>query len=65
MTTVSPGTTESELADSITDEAAREAMVAYRADLLPADSIAAAVAYAVDQPAEVDVNEVIVRPAAR
>jgi NADP-dependent 3-hydroxy acid dehydrogenase YdfG len=65
VTTISPGVTESELADSISDPVAREVMVAYRANAIPAASIADAVAYAVGQPAEVDVTEIIVRPAAR
>jgi NADP-dependent 3-hydroxy acid dehydrogenase YdfG len=63
-TLISPGVTESELAESISDATAREAMRAYRAVALPASAIANAIAYAVAQPADVDVNEVIVRPAA-
>ncbi|MEE1783776.1 SDR family oxidoreductase [Streptomyces sp. SP17BM10] len=62
VTLVSPGVTESELADGISDPAAREAMRTYRAVALPASAVAAAVAYAISQPAEVDVNEVVVRP---
>jgi NADP-dependent 3-hydroxy acid dehydrogenase YdfG len=62
VTTISPGVTESELADSITEPGAQEAMRAYRAVTLPADAIAGAVAYAIGQPDGVDVNEVIVRP---
>ncbi|MEV6954184.1 SDR family oxidoreductase [Streptomyces sp. NPDC051183] len=64
VTLVSPGVTESELADGIGDPAAREAMKAYRAVALPASAIADAIAYAVSQPAHVDVNEIVVRPAA-
>ncbi|MFD7916915.1 SDR family oxidoreductase [Streptomyces sp. NPDC059752] len=64
VTLVSPGVTESELAEGISDPAAREAMNAYRAVALPASAIAGAIAYAVAQPAEVDVNEIVVRPAA-
>ncbi|OBG79940.1 oxidoreductase [Mycobacterium sp. E802] len=64
VTVVSPGVTESELAESISDEAARSAMRDYRAVAIPASAIADAVAFAVGQPAEVDVNEIIVRPAA-
>lgn len=64
VTLVSPGVTESELADGIFDPAAREAMKTYRAVALPASAIAGAVAYAVAQPAGVDVNEIVVRPAA-
>ncbi|MFD9408734.1 SDR family oxidoreductase [Streptomyces sp. NPDC059989] len=64
VTLVSPGVTESELADGIGDPAAREAMKAYRAVAMPASAIAEAIAYAVSQPARVDVNEIVVRPAA-
>lgn len=32
---------------------------------IPADSIARAVAYAIEQPAEVDINEIVIRPVAR
>ncbi|MET8978903.1 SDR family oxidoreductase [Streptomyces sp. NPDC004539] len=64
VTLVSPGVTESELADGISDPVAREAMRTYRALALPADAIAAAVAYAVGQPEGVDVNELVVRPRA-
>ncbi len=39
-------------------------MKAYRAVALPAAAIANAIAFAIDQPADVDVNEIIVRPAA-
>ncbi|MFD8888755.1 SDR family oxidoreductase [Streptomyces erythrochromogenes] len=64
VTLVSPGVTESELADGISDPAAREAMKAYRAVALPASAVADAIAYAVSQPPEVDVNELVVRPVA-
>ncbi|CAM5325434.1 SDR family oxidoreductase [Streptomyces avidinii] len=64
VTLVSPGVTESELAEGISDPVAREAMKAYRAVALPASAIAGAIAYAVAQPAGVDVNEIVVRPAA-
>ncbi|MFE9932798.1 SDR family oxidoreductase [Streptomyces sp. NPDC005533] len=64
VTLVSPGVTESELADGISDPEAREAMKAYRAVALPASAIADAIAYAVAQPPQVDVNEIVVRPLA-
>ncbi len=62
VTTISPGVVESELAQHITDPHAAEAMTAYRAASIPADAIARAVAFAIDQPADVDVNEIVVRP---
>ncbi|MFD8416587.1 SDR family oxidoreductase [Streptomyces sp. NPDC059650] len=64
VTVVSPGVTESELADGIADPAARNAMKAYRAVAIPASAVADAIAYALSQPPEVDVNEIVVRPAA-
>ncbi|MFE9119059.1 SDR family oxidoreductase [Streptomyces sp. NPDC007172] len=64
VTLVSPGVTESELADHITDPAARAAMRTYRAVALPASAVADAIAYALAQPPQVDVNEFVVRPAA-
>lgn len=64
VTVVSPGVTESELADSISDEGGRAEMQAFRKIAIPADAIARAIAYAVEQPADVDVSELIVRPTA-
>ncbi|MFI2262800.1 SDR family oxidoreductase [Streptomyces tubercidicus] len=64
VSVISPGVTESELPDSITDSAAREAMTAYRAVALPASAVADTIAFAVSRPPEVDVNELVVRPAA-
>ncbi|MGG3622074.1 SDR family oxidoreductase [Bacillus gobiensis] len=64
VTLVSPGVTESELADSISDDEARQRMIEYRRISIPADAIASSILYAVEQPAEVDVNEIIVRPTA-
>ncbi|MFI6515485.1 SDR family oxidoreductase [Spirillospora sp. NPDC050679] len=63
VTTISPGVVASELADSITDPGAAEAMVAYRANAIGPDAIAGALSYAIAQPADVDINEIIVRPA--
>ncbi|SKC81956.1 SDR family oxidoreductase [Krasilnikoviella flava] len=63
VTTVSPGVVDTELADHITDPVAAELMVGYRAERIPADAVAAAVSFAVAQPAGVDVNEIVVRPA--
>ncbi|MBV2366976.1 SDR family oxidoreductase [Streptomonospora nanhaiensis] len=62
VTTVSPGVVESELADSITEPGAAEMMKTYRADTIAPDAVARAVSFALDQPADVDVNEIIVRP---
>ena len=64
VTLVAPGATESELPNSISDPAMKKAAVEqFRVHLLPAEAIARAIAYAVAQPADVDVNELVVRPA--
>ncbi|MFD0782403.1 SDR family oxidoreductase [Micromonospora azadirachtae] len=62
VTTISPGVVESELATHITEPFAAELMKEYRAASLSADAIAGAVVYAIDQPDDVDVNEIVVRP---
>jgi NADP-dependent 3-hydroxy acid dehydrogenase YdfG len=64
VTVLSPGVVESELADTISDATSRQAMVEFRKVALTPDAIARAMAYAIDQPADVDVNEIIVRPTA-
>ncbi|ADL44029.1 MULTISPECIES: SDR family oxidoreductase [Micromonospora] len=62
VTTITPGVVESELAESITDPVAREAMRKYRRNAISPDAVARAISYAVGQPADVDVNEIIIRP---
>lgn len=64
VTVISPGTTASELAETISDPAARDAMKAFRAITIAPDAIANAILYAVGQPADVDVSEIVVRPTA-
>ena len=64
VTVVCPGVVESELADSISDDTARSAMQEFRRIAITPDAIARAVAYAVEQPADVDVSEIVVRPTA-
>ncbi|MET7973298.1 hypothetical protein ABZW44_09520 [Streptomyces mirabilis] len=60
----SPGVIESELAESVSDPEGRERMRTYRSVAIPASSVAAAIAFAMGQPAGVDVGEIIVRPTA-
>lgn len=63
VTTVSPGVVESELAETISDPTAAAAMQEYRADAISPDAIARGISYAINEPADVDVNELIIRPA--
>lgn len=64
VTCIHPGVVESELADTITDPEAAAAMKAFRAVALTPDAIGRAVRYAIEQPADVDVGEIVVRPTA-
>jgi NADP-dependent 3-hydroxy acid dehydrogenase YdfG len=64
VTCIYPGVVESELADTISDPAAAELMRTYRAITLKADAIARAVRYAIEQPDDVDVSDIVVRPTA-
>jgi len=64
VTCIHPGVVESELAGTITDPAAAELMKSYRAIALQPDAIGRAVRFAIEQPDDVDVNEIVVRPTA-
>ena len=64
VTGVYPGVVESELADTITDSATAEAMVAYRSIALKPDAIARAILHVIAQPEDVDTSEIVVRPTA-
>ncbi|MFJ4184345.1 SDR family oxidoreductase [Kitasatospora sp. NPDC089509] len=65
VTVVSPGLTRSELTGSIADHGVRDAVREQMGIAIPATAIGEAVRYAVDQPDEVDVNEIVVRPTAQ
>ncbi|MBL1114113.1 SDR family oxidoreductase [Streptomyces sp. 110] len=66
VTTVSPGFIRTELAGSITDPDARNG-IQTRMDkiAISPDAIARAIAFAIEQPAGVDVGEIVVRPTAQ
>ncbi|NHC35977.1 SDR family oxidoreductase [Scytonema millei VB511283] len=64
VTVISPGVTESELADSISDDTARQGMQDFRRIAIPPEAIARAITFAIEQPNDVDVSEIIVRPTA-
>ncbi len=61
---VYPGVVESELANTITDPEAAEAMVTYRQIALKPEAIASAIAHAINQPDDVDTSDIVVRPTA-
>lgn len=62
-TIVSPGAVTTELAETITDEDILSAFSnGPSMEFLQAEDIARAIGYAVEQPAHVDVNEILIRP---
>jgi NADP-dependent 3-hydroxy acid dehydrogenase YdfG len=63
-TCVYPGVIDTELANTISDATARDAMSKYRATAIGPDAIGRAIQYAIEQPNDVDVNELVVRPLA-
>jgi NADP-dependent 3-hydroxy acid dehydrogenase YdfG len=65
-TVISPGAVATELPNSVTDpEAADRIRKFYAASAIPADSFARTVAFAISQPDEVDINEIVFRPTAQ
>jgi len=63
-TCVYPGVVTSELAETISDPIARERMKDYRKTAIEPDAIGRAIRFVIEQPADVDVNEIVVRPVA-
>ena len=62
-TVISPGAVATELLDSMTDpDAAARVRKFYAEAAIPADSFARAVAFAISQPEDVDINEILFRP---
>jgi NADP-dependent 3-hydroxy acid dehydrogenase YdfG len=62
-TVISPGAVDTELPDTITDPDVAVAMRKFYDDMaIPADSFARAVVFAMSQPEDVDVNEILFRP---
>jgi NADP-dependent 3-hydroxy acid dehydrogenase YdfG len=62
-TVISPGAVDTELTDSITEpDVAQNIKTFYAQVAIPADSFARAVAFAISQPPEVDIKEILYRP---
>jgi NADP-dependent 3-hydroxy acid dehydrogenase YdfG len=62
VTILSPGFVDSELKEGSSDEASSRKVKDSYKFAIPADSIARAIAYAIEQPADVEVDEIVVRP---
>jgi NADP-dependent 3-hydroxy acid dehydrogenase YdfG len=64
-TMISPGAVTTELPESSSNEATRKNLREFYKMAIPANSIASAIAYAIEQPAEVEIDEIVIRPTAQ
>ena len=64
-TTISPGAVESELTTHITHEETAEGTGELEDMAVDASAVARAIAYAIEQPKDVDTNEIVLRPTAQ
>jgi NADP-dependent 3-hydroxy acid dehydrogenase YdfG len=66
VTEISPGMVATNFGDSITDQKTKEAMKKRLGDIaIPPDAIARSILFALEQPAEVDVGSIVIRPTAQ
>ena len=66
VTIISPGFVRTNFTEGVTNPELRAQLAASRDKFaMPPDAIARAIAFAIEQPADVDVNEIIVRPTAQ
>ena len=66
VTVISPGMTSTNFAESVTDPATRAGLEQRRDEIaMPPAAVAHAIAFAIDQPPEVDIGEIDVRPTAQ
>lgn len=66
VTEVSPGMVATGFADSITDEGVKEAISKRLGEIaIPPDAIARGILFALDQPPEVDIGSIVIRPTAQ
>lgn len=64
-TIISPGAVATELTDHISDEETAKGASQLYEIAIGAESVARAITYAIEQPAEVDINEILLRPTAQ
>src|SRR5580692_6173732 len=66
VTIISPGFVRTNFADSVTNPEVKAKLAESRDKFaMPPDAIARAIAFAIEQPADIDVNEIILRPTAQ
>lgn len=62
VTIISPGAVDTELKQGTSHAEAAQGVNAFYEIAIPADSVARAIAFAIAEPADVDVNEIVLRP---
>jgi NADP-dependent 3-hydroxy acid dehydrogenase YdfG len=65
VTIISPGAVQTELAETISSADLKKRVMAFQKNAIPPLAIARAIAFAIEQPGDVDVNEMVVRPTAQ
>jgi NADP-dependent 3-hydroxy acid dehydrogenase YdfG len=66
VTCISPGFVNTDFADSMTNPGIRQKIMATRDQIaISPDAIVRAIAFAIEEPPDVDVNEIVVRPTAQ
>ena len=66
VTVVSPGFVRTELVEAVSNPQLRQQLVSARDRMaMPAEAVARAIAYAIEQPADVEVGEIVIRPTAQ
>ncbi len=64
-TLISPGVVSTELPDSTSDSATRQYVKDLYRIAIPVESISRTIAYAIEQPADVEISEIVIRPTAQ
>ena len=66
VTIISPGFIRTDFVEAVTNPEVRAQILDARDKFaIPPDAIARAIAFAIEQPADVDVNEIVIRPTAQ
>ncbi|NGM84160.1 SDR family oxidoreductase [Paenibacillus sp. 7124] len=66
VTIISPGIVQTNFTEGVTNKEVRDRLTAIRDELaMPPDAVARAIAFAIEQPDDIDVNEIVIRPTAQ
>lgn len=66
VTIISPGIVQTNFTEGMTNPALRDQLAAIRDKLaMTTDAVARAIGFAIEQPADIDVNEIVIRPTAQ